>query len=262
MKPFLRCSVLELLLTTDANEKAAGTRALDLSQAIGTLETLTEPDGIPGRPLKPALLPHTAIKSRSVRTPEGHAALLHAICHIELNAVDLALDAVWRFEGLPNDYYLDWLRVAQEEALHFSLLRDHLATLGFAYGDFPAHNSLWEMADRTRHDVLARMALVPRTLEARGLDASPAVKAKLLSIDDEVGASIIDLILRDEIGHVAVGNRWYRWLCGQRGVDPISTYGELATEHRAPRLRGPFNLEARRASGFQDDEIAALLGQV
>jgi len=198
------------------------------------------------------------VKQRSVRTAEGRAGLLHAIAHIELNAIDLALDAVWRFDGMPGAFYRDWLGVAREEALHFGLLRDHLLGLGFRYGDFPAHNALWEMAERTRGDVLARMALVPRTLEARGLDASPAVKAKLMAVGDSVGASIIDVILRDEIGHVAIGNRWYRWLCERRGLDPVAAYDELAARHGAPRLRPPFNVEARRAAGFSDEELARL----
>ena len=148
--------------------------------------------------------------------------------------------------------------MAREEALHFELLRDHLATLGHAYGDFDAHDGLWQMAQRTRHDLLARLALVPRTLEARGLDASPAVKAKLLAAGDVRGGEILDIILRDEIGHVAVGNHWYRWLCAQRGLDPLATYAALAREHGAPRLRGPFNLDARRAAGFDEAELAAL----
>ena len=159
---------------------------------------------------------------------------------------------------MPDDFYRQWLQVAREEALHFELLRDHLATLDKRYGDFDAHDGLWQMAERTRHDVLARMALVPRTLEARGLDASPAVKAKLLAAGDGRGGEILDLILRDEIGHVAVGNRWYRWLCLQRGLDPVPTYAALAHQHGAPRPRGPFNLAARRAAGFDDDELAAL----
>jgi uncharacterized ferritin-like protein (DUF455 family) len=142
--------------------------------------------------------------------------------------------------------------------LHFELLRDHLATLGHASGDFPAHDGLWQMARRTRHDLLARLALVPRTLEARGLDASPRVKAKLLAAGDDRGAEIIDIILRDEIGHVAVGNHWYRWLCTQRGLDPVALYPELAARFEAPRLRGPFNLQARRAAGFDEAELAAL----
>ena len=179
-------------------------------------------------------MPHAQIRQRSVGTVEGRAALVHAIAHIELNAIDLALDAVWRFDGLPDAFYRDWAGVAREEALHFTLLRDHLRGLGFAYGDFPAHAALWEMAERTRGDVLARIALVPRTLEARGLDASPAVKAKLLGAGDTAGAAIIDRILRDEIGHVAIGNRWFRWLCDARGLDPVETYAALAARHAAP----------------------------
>ena len=148
--------------------------------------------------------------------------------------------------------------MAREEALHFELLRDHLATLGFAYGDFAAHDGLWQMAQRTRHDLLARLALVPRTLEARGLDASPAVKTKLVAAGDQRAGEILDIILRDEIGHVAIGNHWYRWLCTQRGLDPLATYAELAARHDAPRPRGPFNLDARRAAGFDEAELAAL----
>ncbi len=159
---------------------------------------------------------------------------------------------------MPADYYGDWLKVAAEEALHFSLLSAHLQTLGHAYGDFPAHDSLWEMAQKTAGDILARMALVPRTLEARGLDATPAVRAKLAQAGDLAAAQILDIILRDEIGHVAIGNRWYGWLCEQRGLDPLATYAQLAAAHKAPPLRGPFNLEARRRAGFTEDELAQL----
>src|SRR5262249_26426557 len=147
---------------------------------------------------------------------------IHALAHIELNAIDLALDICWRFPGMPDDFYRQWMGVAQEEALHFELLRDHLRSLGFDYGSFPAHNALWEMAEKTREDLLARLALVPRTLEARGLDASPPLKAKLVSVGDKRAGEILDIILRDEIGHVAIGNHWYRWLCAERGLDPLA----------------------------------------
>lgn len=258
MTPSLRTQALALLLERDADRKADGTRSLDLGGPIDMDAVLAEAPGIPGRPPRPELVAHAQMKQRSVRSPEGRAALVHAIAHIELNAIDLALDVAWRFAGMPRQFYLDWLAVAREEALHFSLLRDHLRTLGYAYGDFPAHHALWEMAEKTRGDVLARIALVPRTLEARGLDASPAVKAKLIGAGDVEGAAIIDVILRDEIGHVAIGNRWYRWLCEQRGLDPVATYDELAALHGAPRPRGPFNLRARRAAGFSDEELARL----
>jgi uncharacterized ferritin-like protein (DUF455 family) len=254
----LRQQALHWLCCDDADAKAAGTRRLPQHAPVGTDEAMAAPPGIPGRPAQPRLVPHTRLRSRSAQTPEGRAALLHALAHIELNAIDLALDIVWRFAGLPEAFYRQWLQVAREEALHFELLRDHLAALGYRYGDFDAHDGLWQMAERTRHDLLARLALVPRTLEARGLDASPAVKAKLLAAGDVRGGEILDIILRDEIGHVAVGNHWYRWLCAQRAVDPLATCTELAVRHGAPRPRGPFNLDARRAAGFDEAELAAL----
>ena len=254
----LRTRSLALLLDADPDRKAAAVLALDLTGPVGADEALADPGGVPGRPPRPELVPHTALKQRPVSTPEGRAGLLHALAHIEFNAINLALDICWRFAGQPDEFYRQWLRIAQEEALHFSLLRDHLRGLGTAYGDFPAHGALWEMAEKTRHDLLARLALVPRTLEARGLDASPAVKAKLVGAGDRRAGEILDIILRDEIGHVAVGNHWYRRLCEARGLDPVATYAELAARHGAPRLRGPFNLEARRAAGFDEAELRAL----
>lgn len=253
----LRQLALEVLLEANPAAKASLASALSHVEA-GAQESLDEPRGIPARPEHPKLVPHTELKQRSLKTPEGHAALLHAVAHIELNAIDLAADAVWRFAGMPDDYYRQWSQVAREEAHHFSLLAARLKELGHAYGDFPAHNSLWEMAEKTKHDVLARMALVPRTLEARGLDASPPMKAKLASIGDKRGTEILDIILRDEIGHVAVGNRWYGYLCAERGLDPVTTYSELAKKYGAPRLRGPFNLDARRAAGFSETELRDL----
>ncbi|MEO8297308.1 MAG: ferritin-like domain-containing protein [Burkholderiales bacterium] len=254
-----RRQALHWLLCTDADAKAQGVRQMLLPTPPASDETLDEPPGIPGRPARPVLVPPGQLKPRSVHTLPGRAALIHALAHIELNAIDLALDIVWRFPGLPDDFYRQWLGIAQEEAYHFELLRDHLHGLGHAYGDFPAHNALWEMAEKTRHDLLARLALVPRTLEARGLDASPPIKAKLVAAGDQRAGEILDIILRDEIGHVAVGNHWYRWLCQARGLDPLATYAALAVQHGAPRLRGPFNLEARRAAGFGEDELDALV---
>ena len=254
----LRHLALQIVQQRDPDRKARDARALDPAAPIGDGE-LAEPEGIPGRPDRPVRVPPSQLVARSMRTVEGRAALIHALAHIELNAVDLALDICWRFAGLPDEFYRQWIGVAREEALHFQLLRDHLHAMGFAYGDFPAHDALWQMAHQTRHDLLARLALVPRTLEARGLDASPPIKAKLVGAGDRRAGEILDVILRDEIGHVAVGNRWYRWLCAQRGLDPVAAYTELAERHRAPRLRGPFNLEARRAAGFDEDELAALI---
>jgi uncharacterized ferritin-like protein (DUF455 family) len=159
---------------------------------------------------------------------------------------------------MPADYYRDWLRVASEEALHFTLLAEHLASLGQAYGDFDAHDGLWAMTERTAGDITARMALVPRTLEARGLDATPPMRARLSQAGDHRAAQILDIILRDEIGHVAVGNRWYHWLCARDGLDPVRHYTVLAERYGAPRPRAPFNVAARLQAGFTSDEIEAL----
>lgn len=178
-----------------------------------------------------------------------------------LNAINLALDAVWRFADMPTAYYHDWLRVAREEASHFSLLRDHLQEHGYQYGDFVAHDGLWTMCEVTRHDVTTRMALVPRTLEARGLDATPIIQAKLRKVGTPralAAVRILDTILAEEVGHVAIGNHWYHWLCQREGLDPGSFYDNVAALHNAPRLKPPFNLEARMLAGFSDAEIARL----
>lgn len=259
----LRSAALHWLAESDPISKAPGVTALyeawtSNQLALNAQEPLQPHRPIPGRPERPELVPPLAVKHRSMGTVEGRAALIHALAHIEFNAINLALDAVWRYGGMPKEYYGDWLQVAAEESLHFSLLSAHLQKLGYAYGYFPAHNSLWEMAQKTEGDLLARMALVPRTLEARGLDATPAVRAKLAQAGDQAAAEILDIILRDEIGHVAIGNRWYGWLCNQRGLDPVSVYTELATIHKAPPLRGPFNLDARRRAGFSERELALL----
>ena len=262
----LRAEALALLCEVDVERKAAQTRALHaqwLEQRIDVdpLAQLQAHATLPGRPSRPPLVPPREVGKRAMNTVEGRAALIHALAHIEFNAINLALDAVWRFHGMPREYYGDWLQVAAEEALHFSLLSGHLQSLGYAYGDFSAHNSLWEMAEKTRGDLLARMALVPRTLEARGLDATPGVRNKLAHAGDHQAAGILDIILRDEIGHVQIGNRWYRWLCEQRGLEPIATYRELARAYKAPVLKGPFNVDARRQAGFSEDELASLTAQ-
>ena len=260
----LRHRALEVLQLQDPEQKAAA--ALDLQAraahiSIAPEAVLTEPVGLPGHPERPALRHHTEVARRSPATPLGRAVLLHAIAHIEFNAINLALDAVWRFGGMPDAFYRDWLRVAAEEAHHFTLLRNHLRSMGHDYGDFPAHQGLWTMCEKTRGDIVARMALVPRTLEARGLDATPQIQHKLRSVgtpDALAAVEILDTILRDEVGHVAIGNQWYRWLCTQRGDDAEALYEVLAERYEAPRPRPPFNTEARRRAGFSDTELAWL----
>ena len=255
----LRHAALHVLLQPDPARKAAQALALDAALPVGAEETIAAPAGpVPGRPARPELVAPALLKPRPTHNVEGRAALLHALAHIELNAIDLACDISWRFAGMPEAFYRDWAQVAREEAKHFQLLQAHLQHLGYAYGHFPAHNGLWEMAQKTSGDLLARIALVPRTLEARGLDAAPPIRAKLVQAGDRRAGEILDVILCEEVGHVAVGNHWFRWLCRARGLDPLQAYEELARQHRAPRLRGPFNLDARRAAGFTDDELARL----
>jgi uncharacterized ferritin-like protein (DUF455 family) len=258
----LRQRALEVLTECDMERKLLMTRQLvedwdGRKIGLDADAVLAERDPVPGLPHQLRLVAPVAVKKRGMQTREGRAALLHALAHIEFNAINLALDAVWRFAGMPPAYYDDWLRVAGEEALHFSLLHAHLQSFGYRYGDFPAHNSLWEMAEKTRGDVLTRMALVPRTLEARGLDVTPAMRMKFVQAGDQTAAEILDIILRDEVGHVAIGNRWFGHLCVQRGLDPIETYAKLRREYRAPVMRGPFNIRARRAAGFSEQELKA-----
>jgi len=255
----LRPECLRLLQIIEPQDKAAQVRGFDVAKcSLDPAETITTQARLPGRPEHPLLVQPAQLKTRAVGTLEGRAGLIHALAHIEANAINLALDMVWRFAGMPDRFYLDWCQVAQEEALHFELLNGHLNQMGFNYGDFPAHDGLWDMAERTCHDVLARLALVPRTLEARGLDATPAVRNRLVSVGDMAAAKILDIILRDEIGHVAIGNRWYNDLCETRQLDPVATYAALAERYQAPQLKGPFNLTARRAAGFTEAELSAL----
>lgn len=255
----LRSRALSALLVADPDSRCATVHGLAAFEGqVDPDAVLVEPTGVPGRPERPFLVAPGSVASRAVGTEEGRAALLHALAHIEFNAIGLALDHIWRFAHLPVDYYRDWAQVAVEEAGHFLLLRQRLRAAGFDYGDFPAHDGLWEMARRTSDDVLARMAMVPRTMEARGLDASPAVRAKFVAIGDLESARVIDVILKDEIRHVAIGNRWFRFLCVHRGLEPLSTQRDTARRLGAPRQRGPINVTARLQAGFTAQELQAL----
>lgn len=255
----LRRAALAALRLADVDARCVAVEALrSFGGALDVDASLTAPAGVPARPPRPPLVAPHRLAGRGTGTGDGRAALLHALAHIEFNAIGLALDHLWRFAGLPPEYYRDWTRVAVEEGQHFALLRARLRDAGYEYGDFPAHDGLWEMARRTADDVLARMAVVPRTLEARGLDASPAVRAKFVAIGDRESARVIDVILHDEIGHVGIGNRWFHYLCAQRGVDPVAAYRQVVARCGAPRQRGPFNLEARRQAGFSEQDLDEL----
>lgn len=244
--------VLELKLQR-INFLPAADETIGSWTAPGSASTLP-----PGRPERPLLVPPTAVSHRSLASQTGRVALLHALAHIEFNAINLALDAIWRFAGFPAAYYDDWRKVAIEEAAHFTLLRDHLRSMGCDYGDTVAHDGLWDMARKTAHDALARMAMVPRVLEARGLDVTPGLIAKLTQSGDQKAADILKTILDDEIGHVAIGTRWYQWLCSARGVDPVKTLLNLMLAHDAPRMHPKPNIAARLAAGFTAHEIRQL----
>ena len=211
-----------------------------------------------GRPARPELVPPNKLAQRRIGTPEGQAALVHAVAHIEFNAINLACDAVYRFRDLPDAYYADWVRVAAEEAHHFSLLQARLGELGYSYGDFPAHNGLWELAVKTAGDPLLRMALVPRVMEARGLDVTPGMMERFASIGDQQTVAVLEVILRDEVGHVKAGSRWFRFLCEQRELEPESTYFTLLEQHLGAGVRCPLHKSARREAGFTESELGRL----
>lgn len=251
------------LMIEDPDEKCAATMQLRTDWCASALAVLQADDDphaviVPGRPARPKLVAPQQLFNRRVGTPEGHAAMLHAIAHIEFNAINLALDCVHRFRSMPRSFHDDWIKVAAEEAYHFGLVQARLLSLGYCYGDFPAHNGLWDMACRTADDVLARMALVPRVLEARGLDATPPIADKLRSIGDHDSVGVLEIILRDEVGHVAIGDHWFRVCCLERSLDPEASYVDLIKRFNAPWPQPPLHREARLAAGFSVDELDRL----
>jgi uncharacterized ferritin-like protein (DUF455 family) len=248
---------------TDPAEKLRLTRATWAAVLAGTL--LTDPDspspepiGAPGRPARPALVSARQVPQRGLGSSEGRAALVHAIAHIEFNAINLAWDAVYRFRGMPAAYYHDWASCANDEARHFAMLADRLQELGHGYGDFAAHDGLWQMAEKTAASDTARMALVPRVLEARGLDVTPGMIERLRQLGDVRTIAILEVILREEVAHVAAGTRWYHYCCARDGLDPVATFFALLHDYMGVNLRGPFNLPARREAGFVEAELDRL----
>jgi uncharacterized ferritin-like protein (DUF455 family) len=216
------------------------------------------PIGPPGRPARPLLVNARQVPQRGLGSAEGRAALVHAVAHIEFNAINLAWDAVYRYRGKPDAYYRDWASCAHDEARHFALLCGRLAELGHAYGDFDAHDGLWAMAEKTAHHDTARMALVPRVLEARGLDVTPGMIDRLRQLGDTGTVAILEVILREEVAHVAAGTRWYRYCCERDGVEPVDTFFALLRDYMGVSLRGPFNRPARLQAGFVQEELDRL----
>ena len=251
----LSSSIVAALETADPHKKAKATQQIVAAWRANQITELGEarPPDRPARPVKPALLPPRSVPRRRITAgTAGRIALLHAIAHIELNAIDLALDMACRFveQSLPKDFYSDWLGVADDESRHFLMLSDRLAQMGAAYGDLPAHDGLWQAADATKDDLLARLAIAPLVLEARGLDVTPAMIEKLTNVGDQDSASALGIIMTDEVGHVAVGKRWFDYVCGLDRLDPVSSWHQLVTTYFHGDLKPPFNVAARRAAKF------------
>lgn len=256
----------QCLAEADPLRKVALTQAYAAAFRAGRLKVAADappPEQIrmPGRPARLVLVHPREVPRRGLGGVEGRAAFIHAIAHIELNAIDLAWDAVYRFRGLPPAFHADWVSCADDESRHFMLLRERLQAHGHDYADFPAHNGLWEMCEKTAHDGLARMALVPRVLDARGLDVTPGMIEKLRNVGDGETADVLKVILREEVAHVAAGSRWYRWYCDRAGVEPRARFKALLVEYAGGYLHGPFNIEARLLAGFDADELANLVEQ-
>lgn len=258
-----------VLFTAEPVSKAQACIALyrawqDLSEperaeaVVAESESLVREVQAPGRPMRPELVDAHQLPRRGLGSAAGRVALVHSLAHIEFNAINLALDAVYRFRRMPLGYVTDWLKVASDEGEHFLLLNDRLAELDSHYGALPAHDGLWDMARRTDHDVLVRMALVPRILEARGLDVAPPMIAKLKQLKDPTTAAILQRIYTDEITHVEVGNRWFRHVCDQRSLDGTQVFRDLLKGENSAYLRSPYNREARLQAGFNEQELALI----
>ena len=251
----------DCLIESDAAQKCRMAKALFEGVSEGKLSagTIDLPElKEAGRPERPELVHPREVPKRKLGTVQGRAAAIHSFCHIEFNAINLACDAVYRFQGLPESFYRDWSRIAAEEAYHFGLLSKRLETLGFSYGDFPAHNGLWELAQKTSADLLDRMALIPRVMEARGLDVTPAIQKKFKNVDDMETVGILDIILRDEITHVKAGTLWFHFVCDQRGLEPESTYLNLVKTYMKGDVQCPMHFQARLEAGFSASELEML----
>ncbi len=252
----LRHAALRALECKNSIEKVRLVLAIDDQLSIGNQVEFSP--GV-GRPDKPELVHPARVPTRKVSQSVGRGMLLHSLAHIEFNAINLALDLLVRFPSMPHQFYLDWLKVAKEEAYHHTLLCGRMAAYGLKYGDYPAHDGLWQMAEKTKASLLARLALVPRLLEARGLDVSPTIRDKLAAAGDTESAEVLDVILCDEIGHVAIGNRWFNEVCNNEMREPIEAFEYCLREYTAPQPRSPFNFKARAQAGFSEEELAWLM---
>ena len=256
----LRAHCLKALATNDLNEKLNQVKVIYESfrshqMTIDSKADIQHTYHLPGAPLTPQIVPPRLVEKRSSSTEHGKLIFVHALAHIEFNAINLALDIIWRFKDLPDQFYSDWLQIAYEEHLHFNLLNDYLKKFGLSYGSFNAHNSLWEMAERTCHDLIHRLALIPRTMEARGLDVTPPIIEKFKQQKDDDIAAILQIIFEEEIRHVSIGNIWYRWACEAQELDPHETYKNLLKTYDIELNYEKLNKEARYKAGFLKEEL-------
>ena len=256
----LRAQCLKALAANDLNDKLSQVQAIYESFKSKQIKIDSKADiqhtyHLPGAPSKPDIVPPRLVEKRSASTQHGKLTFIHALAHIEFSAINLALDIIWRFKNLPDQFYRDWLQIAYEEQNHFNLLNDYLKKFGLAYGSFNAHNSLWEMAERTSHDLIHRLALIPRTMEARGLDVTPAIIEKFKQQRDDDIAAILKIIYEEEIHHVSIGNIWYRWACDTQKLDPHETYKNLLMSYNIELNYQKLNKEARFKAGFLKEEL-------
>ena len=256
----LRAHCLKALAINDLNEKLNQVKVIYESfrshlMTIDSKADIQHPYHLPGAPLTPQIVAPRLVEKRSTSSEQGKLIFVHALAHIEFSAINLALDIIWRFKDLPDQFYSDWLQIAYEEHLHFNLLNDYLKKFDLSYGSFNAHNSLWEMADRTRHDLIHRLALIPRTMEARGLDVTPPIIEKFKQQKDDEIAAILQIIYEEEIRHVSIGNIWYRWACEAQKLDPHETYKDLLKTYDIELNYEKLNKEARYKAGFLKEEL-------
>jgi uncharacterized ferritin-like protein (DUF455 family) len=249
----------QCLVETNPDEKISLSISTAERLALGTIDIESYDIDIknikPGRPEKPVLIRPKDVPRRNIQTTEGRAAMVHSFAHIEFNAINLAWDLICRFQAMPREFYFDWSKVAEEEAKHFKLLRENLIRSGYDYGSFPAHEGLWTIADQTKHDILLRLAVVPRIMEARGLDVTPDLIERFRQIKDDDMVKILELILKEEIGHVHIGTKWYRFLCNQSGYDAEIKFKEIIKQFLPSAKTKKINQHARLEAGFSQTEI-------
>ncbi len=260
----LASAAVDALSSADTAEKCARVDRMADAWDARRLSLVARPriqiPSRPGRPERPQLVAPNKVPRRSLNSRRGIIALLHSIAHIELNAIDLALDIIARFSNvnMPRSFFDGWVRVAREESKHFGLLQNRLGDFGAAYGDLPAHDGLWEAAQRTEGDITARLAVVPLVLEARGLDVTPGLIRQIEALGDDKTAAIFRTIYEDEMGHVAVGAKWFRFLCFKQGIEPAARFQELVRRHFRGPLKPPFNELARAKIGVTPGFYRAL----